>query len=422
MRVLVLDSGAFITGAKIDSFGPDTLYVTIPDVINELRDKKTRHILDTFPFPLEQRAVTSEAYKAVCDFAKLTGDFHALSTTDLKVIALGYMYEQEKHGAARIRTSPEIRKPGEIAATQKITRDEDMKFASTTEVRQFDLDDFWFQSPPSSSCIGSKGEELKELDFAFDDKKDTNQMDASTAQTEAKSEQDNLVAEDWGGKLPIKDDFWSTAQDVEGDWITPNNVKAQNYCDKVEIKRDVATLSSVACITTDYAMQNVMLQLGLRLLSVQGLSVTAIVHTILMCHACSTFEHDMSKEFCRRCGSHAMVKARATITDSGPVRYKVSYKAIYNKRGTQYSIPNAKGGRKNKDLKLREDAMKKDKLYAHKKGTSVDAMFDDAAEFGWNKTGVKNVFASEQFGYGRRNPNVSVRRAKDKNKRNHRRR
>ena len=102
VAVLVLDSGAFITGAKLDRFGPDVKYVTVPSVITEIRDEKTRHNLASFPFPIEQRSVSPEAMAAVSRFARKTGDLAALSGPDLQIIALTYMFETEQHGQVYI--------------------------------------------------------------------------------------------------------------------------------------------------------------------------------------------------------------------------------------------------------------------------------------------------------------------------------
>ncbi len=43
---------------------------------------------------------------------------------------------------------------------------------------------------------------------------------------------------------------------------------------------------SVACITSDYAVQNVMLQMGLQLISMSGQRITQVKSWVLRCHAC----------------------------------------------------------------------------------------------------------------------------------------
>ena len=62
--VLVLDSGAFITGAKLDRFGPDVRYVTVKGVLDEIKDDAGRRNLETFPYKIETRQVTAESMQA----------------------------------------------------------------------------------------------------------------------------------------------------------------------------------------------------------------------------------------------------------------------------------------------------------------------------------------------------------------------
>ena len=42
----------------------------------------------------------------------------------------------------------------------------------------------------------------------------------------------------------------------------------------------------VACLTTDFSMQNVLMQLGLKVLSVDGLLVKSVKQFVLRCMAC----------------------------------------------------------------------------------------------------------------------------------------
>lgn len=42
----------------------------------------------------------------------------------------------------------------------------------------------------------------------------------------------------------------------------------------------------VACMTTDFAMQNVLLQMGLNLVGVEGRRIDKVKTWVLRCHAC----------------------------------------------------------------------------------------------------------------------------------------
>jgi RNA-binding protein NOB1 len=82
----------------------------------------------------------------------------------------------------------------------------------------------------------------------------------------------------------------SESDDGEGEWITPSNValhksKAHHLLPtssgtKVEKQMDVA------CMTADFAMQNVMVHMGLNLVDVDGKRISVVKSWILRCHAC----------------------------------------------------------------------------------------------------------------------------------------
>jgi hypothetical protein len=79
-QFVVVDSSPFIN-QSVDLYGKNL--VTIAEVIAELKDKKTRELMQNHQIPL--KTVSDEALKAVIAFSKLTGDYSSLSMTDLKV-------------------------------------------------------------------------------------------------------------------------------------------------------------------------------------------------------------------------------------------------------------------------------------------------------------------------------------------------
>ena len=103
---LVVDSGAIIKGCGFDFHKTSKRFWTVQDVVNEIRDKKSLHLLETLPFELEVRVPSDTAMRAVADFARKTGDFAALSLTDLRVLALTYQLEVEENGTQFLRTEP----------------------------------------------------------------------------------------------------------------------------------------------------------------------------------------------------------------------------------------------------------------------------------------------------------------------------
>jgi RNA-binding protein NOB1 len=92
---------------------------------------------------------------------------------------------------------------------------------------------------------------------------------------------------------PIYDDP-SDSDDGEGEWITPSNVaihksRALDLLPGNELvgkhtKRDQPIGSG--CMTADFAMQNVLLQMGLNLVGLEGKRIEKVKNWVLRCHAC----------------------------------------------------------------------------------------------------------------------------------------
>ena len=153
---LVLDSGAFIAGTKLDRFGPDAKYYTIPEVVAEIKDEASKRLLETFPYHLEQqRQVSAAAIQAVCDFSKKTGDFHYLSKVDLKVLAVAYMLHVEQHGSDTLRTTPlrqvpRHKSPSSSSSSSSTSTGESW---NTFKVNPFSLDDVLFMD--NEKCMNT---------------------------------------------------------------------------------------------------------------------------------------------------------------------------------------------------------------------------------------------------------------------------
>lgn len=92
---------------------------------------------------------------------------------------------------------------------------------------------------------------------------------------------------------PIYDDP-SDEDDGEGEWITPANVgihksRALNQLpddDGVQKKGKKVETIGAGCMTADFAMQNVLLQMGLNLVGLEGKRIEKIKSWVLRCHAC----------------------------------------------------------------------------------------------------------------------------------------
>lgn len=91
---------------------------------------------------------------------------------------------------------------------------------------------------------------------------------------------------------PLFEESDSESDDGEGEWITPSNValhksRALNLVpDNASKPKAPVAQIAVGCMTADFAMQNVLLQMGLNLIDVQGKRIATVKSWVLRCHAC----------------------------------------------------------------------------------------------------------------------------------------
>jgi RNA-binding protein NOB1 len=105
-----------------------------------------------------------------------------------------------------------------------------------------------------------------------------------------------------------------------------------------------------ACTTTDFAMQNVILQMNLELLSVDGIKIRKLKSWVTRCGACfkiyadgnSGGPHGMKRLFCSHCGSDVMQRIAASVDGkTGRLRLHMKKNYKHNLRGTKFSLPKA---------------------------------------------------------------------------------
>eukprot|EP00808_Paulinella_micropora_P010716 g37056.t1 len=421
-----------IGGADLVRLGPTCTFYSLPAVFEELRDSRAKRFLEAFPFPIKFRPIPPEASRAVVAFARKTGDYHQLSKTDLQCIALTYALEAEHFGTQHLRTEPRvfggvplssvqsrvaIAAPGVPLALDPLPQtclDHLMFLPSRTiDIQLHKARAAWAPPAPQQATAASRaGVTRQEEDKKLKDDSKT------TLNTEEKADTDReRSVESKEAEIGNRGSSWG------GEWITPQNmhlfdkpISSTSHHLEQERKR---VDSTVACVTTDFGMQNVLLQLGLRVYSVNGLEIKTIRNWLMQCHVCRWQTRDMSTKFCGECGGHTMIRVAVTIDDNGIVRHRPQTRKIFNLRGTQFPIPKPKGGRMNKDLVFREGGLKQNKKFAWK---VKEEDFETSIEFGYSKVGQSKKYEKpDQVGYGSRNSNA-VRPVSQKNKRNRRRR
>ncbi|XP_074646707.1 RNA-binding protein NOB1-like [Tubulanus polymorphus] len=344
VKHVVVDSGGFIRNAPLHEIGAN-IY-TLPEVVNEIRDKATKQRLQVLPYKLQFREPSAECVKAVSDFARKTGDYRSLSSVDIKVIALAYLLEKENAGTEHIRTEPvkqevwtaskkSLEKPTDIAGfyikqkTNQVTEDSiDDGKSNAVELVQ--------SSPVSSEIVSndtiSPESQRNELHNEYEHTVNDEELQEEEEESEGESDDDS------------SDD---------GGWITPSNLKAARKAmgDQNTEKAEV----TVGCITTDFAIQNVLIQMGLNVVSVDGMLIKKTKNFVLRCSACLKLTKNLEKEFCPHCGNHTLQKLTMTVNEDGSIQYFLSRRKPMTTRGLKYSLPMPKGGKHANNPILCED-------------------------------------------------------------------
>ncbi|XP_053461254.1 RNA-binding protein NOB1 isoform X2 [Nycticebus coucang] len=331
---VVADAGAFLRDAPLQDIGKN-IY-TIREVVSEIRDKATRRRLAVLPYELRFKEPFPEYVRLVTEFSKKTGDYPSLSATDIQVLALTYQLEAEFVGVSHLKQEPEKAK-----VTSSIQHPE-----TPLHITGFHLPS---EPNPQKNTVekGLPAGEPENLEFS-------SFMFWRNPLPNIDHELQELLI-DRGEDIPSEEEErkGEDSDDDGGGWITPSNIKQiQQEMEQCDIPKDVR----VGCVTTDFAMQNVLLQMGLHVLAVSGLLIREARSYILRCHGCFRTTSDMSRVFCSHCGNKTLKKVSVTVSDDGTLHMHFSRNPkVLNPRGLRYSLPTPKGGKYAINPHLTED-------------------------------------------------------------------
>ncbi|PSS04164.1 RNA-binding protein [Actinidia chinensis var. chinensis] len=202
-----------------------------------------------------------------------------------------------------------------------------------------------------------------------------NEQSNSCAGPESKTSTEEEATSDNNGNIGVEgDEIENIDEGLEHLEISSQNNESFNasYVDDDSSEQSwmlrSLSESSVACVTSDFAMQNVLLQMGLRLLAPGGMQIRQLHRWILKCHACFKVTTEIGRIFCPSCGNGGTLrKVAVTVGENGIVL--AAHRPRVSLRGTQFSLPLPKGGRDaiTKNPILREDQLPHKFLYPKKK-------------------------------------------------------
>ncbi|XP_016002361.2 RNA-binding protein NOB1 isoform X2 [Rousettus aegyptiacus] len=320
---VVADAGAFLREAALQDIGKN-IY-TIRDVVSEIRDKATRRRLAVLPYELRFKEPLPE-------YVRL----------DIQVLALTYQLEAEFVGVSHLKQEPE-----KVKVSSSIQHPE-----TPLHISGFHLPSK--PKPPRETVehghSADKPEDLEFSSFMFWRNPLPN-IDYDLQELMI-DRGENVPSEEDKEENRFEERKDEGSDDDEG-WITPSNIKQiQRELEQCTIPKDVR----VGCVTTDFAMQNVLLQMGLHVLAVNGMLIREARSYILRCHGCFKTTSDMSRVFCSHCGNKTLKKVSVTVSDDGSLHMHFSRNPkVLNPRGLRYSLPAPKGGKYAINPHLTED-------------------------------------------------------------------
>ncbi|KAK7740823.1 20S-pre-rRNA D-site endonuclease nob1 [Diatrype stigma] len=346
---------------------------TIPSVIeSEIRDAATRARVETTLVPfLKLREPRPASVRFVRDFARRTGDLDVLSRPDIALLALAYELECERNGGDwRLRSTPgqkgvNGRAPGKAEAEAGVEAGAEADEGAEVDAKKGEAE---------PAVLADSSEEISQNEEnaapAADDSPETQAPDQSQEesqpQTEPVVQQEevahqleslSLAEPDSSAQDSIHQDATPTTEkagetttggdeeedDDEEGWITPSNLKQQQEKDRAAQSpaQPIQRFLQVALLTSDYAMQNVLLRMNLNLVSPALARITRVKTWVLRCHGCFQVTRDTSKQFCPRCGQPTLTRVSAS-TDQATGGFTLHLKTKgwqWNNRGNVYSVP-----------------------------------------------------------------------------------
>ncbi|KAI4488108.1 hypothetical protein M0804_004956 [Polistes exclamans] len=404
IQYLIVDTSAFIKNAPLQDIGVNI--ITEQDVVNEITNKRQLRRLVVLPYDLSVESAFPENIKFVTEFAKKTGDYTSLSATDVKVIALTYQLEKEKVGTEHLKETPTI--------VKTINKNEEEVYVDSLLVNEVDIkeneegqeekenknDDECLEDEEdrlsSDATESSDDEYVSNNETAtsdVDDNVDIETKDLTEKFSNLNCEPSQLEIQSEDGNTHNVDDILATISDEENkdsleesnesdddcnndnDWITPNNIKnVRKQMDSDVLKEKSAT---VACLTMDFAMQNVLMQIGLNVASLDGKVIKQMRTFIFRCYACFKTTSIMTKVFCPNCGNKTLKKVAISLDDNGKQQIHINTRRPLTAKGKKFSLPKPQGGKHANNPILCEDQPMPQQRISKLARTKNDPLYDD---------------------------------------------
>ncbi|SCM01285.1 RNA-binding protein NOB1, putative [Plasmodium chabaudi chabaudi] len=353
----VLDSNSLIKFKDFLFMNYDC-YIT-EGVIKEIKDEASRKKLTNILPLLKIARAEQNDINFIKHFSKLTGDYDSLSEVDIEVIALTYNLHRRFGDVSKLNASP----------METIYKYDDVQYDYSNmnykKNRNNKTDTFEKREDGEggqAACLDGElevndenGEEEEEKEKE-EKEEENDEVDEVGADVVSENEDDDAEEEEEEnenkkifGLETIKEEVVevdeSKGDDDGGKWINVNNFDVFN----MNVDKNKKFESDIACVTTDYAMQNVLYQVGLNVITIDGYQISSIKLWGYICTSCYFFMRKNSLLFCSKCGNNSLRKVNVIVDNELKKlvvkipNFKVNYK------NTIFSIPKKKNKNKSKN-------------------------------------------------------------------------
>ncbi|VDK35321.1 unnamed protein product [Taenia asiatica] len=371
---LVVDSAAFIERAKLDTYGMKCH--TTQSVIDEIRDKNTRAFVNALPYPLSIDVPTPESIKWVKELAKKTGDYFVLSKTDIEVLALTYQLYAEVTGSEPV--IKEVKRPtftdklfrfkkppehgNESNSCKPILADDGFDAEAAMHELEHDLGKISQESGPNADIgVTIDEDDLEDSDSVGDSSEFSDYKSAEGEAPGVKSEE------------AVSDSEWITSDNFTQKLQEGLGLGSLRLDNEVEFSADAPPVP-VACLTKDFAVQNVLMNAGITLLGLSGKIIKEARTHVLWCGSCYAHTTKQNSYFCAICGYPNLRRIPVTLHEDGQLEFHFSQKFKKNLRGTKHPIIRPKGGKHADDPIYRADQRLPDRRAPKPKNPNVIPM------------------------------------------------
>jgi len=319
VKKLVADTAAFIKNAQMQEIS-EVVY-TIRSVVDEIRCTTTKARLRVLPYEIKMVEPSLESIHFVTEFSKKTGDYASLSATDIQVMALTYQLEVEANSHEHLNKEPKFKRTVTMGTKPPPSEQKVEKVAGFFMPKVTKVDEL----ADGVEEITIKEEKGEEQDEEYQDINTDEEETCESAEEEEEEEEEE-----------------DEVDDEDDGWITPANLdKAKNSMNGVLETVQI----DVACLTTDFAMQNVLMQIGLHVVSLEGRLIHEVRTYILRCYGCFRTTSNVSKVFCPKCGHKTLKKVGVSLNEDGTLKIHISTRKQLTARGKKFSLPTPKGGK-----------------------------------------------------------------------------